>query len=84
VRYVVSTAALRIQVFWDVTPCCWASVSWHLFKMPGYVNTASHPKTLESPVQDHFPGASILCIKDDENRMNAKSSQGLEGRHLTL
>jgi len=43
--------------------------------MSGYVNTASYSKTLESSVQDHFPGASILCIKDDENRMNANKSQ---------
>jgi len=43
--------------------------------MLGYVNTASHLKTLESSVQDHFPGASIFCIKDDENRMNANKVQ---------
>jgi hypothetical protein len=72
---VVSTAALKIKVFWDVTPHCRASVSWHSFKMSGYVNTVSHPKTLESSVQDSFPGTSILCIKDDVNRMNANKVQ---------
>jgi hypothetical protein len=85
VRYVVSTAALRIQVFWDVTPHCWASVSWHSLKISGYVNAASHPKTRESSVQDHFSGANILCIKDDENRMNAnKVESTTEGTHPTL
>jgi hypothetical protein len=43
--------------------------------MSGYVNTASHPKTLESSVQDQFPGVSILCIKEDKNRMNANKVQ---------
>jgi len=48
VRYVISTTVLRIQVFWDVTPRCWASASSHSFKVSGYVNTASYSKTLES------------------------------------
>jgi hypothetical protein len=43
--------------------------------MSGYVNTSSHPQTLKSSVQDHFPGDSIFCIKVDENKMNANKVQ---------
>jgi hypothetical protein len=43
--------------------------------MSGYVNKASHPKKLYSSGQDHFPGTSILCIKDDVNRIKENNVQ---------
>jgi hypothetical protein len=49
--------------------------------MSEYVNTASHPQTLESYVQDHFPDDSIFCIKVDENKMNANKVQSSTEGH---